>query len=103
MTQTVTVRFWHTANTQGTQASIASHDTIGAGFEMLCEADERCDAERIFSAFDAADGLGVNADQFRETLLRQIRPQTGVGHVAANDAQEGFVRHAPSWSVSALR
>ena len=77
--------------------------TIGACFEMLRETDERRDTERILAALDAADGLRVNADQFGETLLRQVRPQTGVGHIAANDAQESFVRHARSWSVSALR
>ena len=70
---------------------------------MLRESDERGNSERILAAFDAADGLGVNADEFGETFLRQIRPQTDVGHIAANDAQEFLVRHARSWSVSALR
>lgn len=69
----------------------AFEQTIGARFEMLREADERRDAERILAAFDAADGLGVNADQFGKTLLRQVRPQPGVGHVAADDAQESLV------------
>ena len=54
---------------------------------MLNEENERGDAERILAALNAADGLGVNADQFRETFLRQVSPQTSVGHVAANDAQ----------------
>ena len=62
--------------------------TIGACFQMLRDADERPNSERIFTALNASDGLGVNAHQFGEALLRQIRPQTGVGHVAANDAQE---------------
>lgn len=70
---------------------------------MLREANERGDAEGIFAAFDATDGFGVNADQLGETFLRKIRPQTGVGHVAANDAQELLVRHALLWSVSTLR
>ena len=60
---------------------------------MLREADERRDAEWILAALNAADGLGVDADQFGETLLRQVRPQTGVGHVAANDAQEFLIGH----------
>ena len=81
----------------------AFEQAIGARFEMLREVDERRDTERILAALNAADGLGVDTDQFCETLLRQIRPQTGVGHVAANDAQESFVGHATSWSVSALR
>lgn len=59
---------------------------IGARFKMLGEANERGDAERIFSALNTADGFCVNADQLGEALLRQIRPQTGVGHIAANDA-----------------
>ena len=72
---------------------------IGTGFKMLRDANERGDAERILAAFDAANGLGVDAHQFRETFLSQIRPQTGVGHVATDDAQENLVRHAPLWSV----
>ncbi len=70
---------------------------------MLRKADERRDTKGILAAFDAADGLGVDADQFGKTLLRQIRPQTGVGHIAANDAQEFLIGHSCSWSVSALR
>ena len=66
---------------------------------MLGEPDKCGDTEGIHPALDTADGLGVNADQFSETFLRQIRPQTGAGHVAANDAQESFVRHSLSWSV----
>lgn len=76
---------------------------IGTRIEMLRETNERGDAEWVLAAFDAPDGFGVNAHQLGEAFLRQIRPQSGVGHVAANDAQELFVRHALSWSVSALR
>ena len=72
---------------------------ICASFEMLGEPVECGDTEGIQPALDAADGLGVNADQFSETFLRQICPQTGVGHVASDDPQESFVRHAISWSV----
>lgn len=81
----------------------AFEQTICARFEMLREAHERRDSEWILAAFNAADGLGVNADQLGEAFLRQIRPQTGVRHVAANDAQELLIRHTRSWSVSALR
>lgn len=70
---------------------------------MLREANECRNAERVFSPFNAANGLGVNADQLGKTLLRQIRPQTGVGHIAANDTKELLVGHSSSWSVSALR
>lgn len=66
---------------------------------MLRDADERGDAEGILATLDAADGLGMNADQFGKTLLRQIRPYSGVGHVATNDAQEFLVRHPCLWSV----
>ena len=66
---------------------------------MLCEADERSDAEGILAAFDAADGFRVDAHQLGEAFLRQIRPPTGDSHIAAYDAQEIFVRHACSWSV----
>ena len=40
---------------------------------MLRETHERRDAERILAALNAADGLGVDADQFGETLLRKVR------------------------------
>ena len=52
----------------------AFEQTIRAGFEMLRETNERRDAERIHAALNAADGLGVDADQFGETLLRKVRP-----------------------------
>ncbi len=72
---------------------------IGARFKVLCKADEGGDAKGIFAAFDTADGLRMDADQLGKALLRQIRPQSGVGHVAANDAEDFLVRHPCLWSV----
>ena len=66
---------------------------------MLGKARQRSDSKGILAAFNAANRLGMDADQLGKTFLRQIRPQTGVGHVAANDAQEILVRHPCLWSV----
>ena len=66
---------------------------------MLGKAHQRRDGEGIFAAFNAANRLGMDTDQLGQTFLRQIRPQTGVGHVAANDAQEILVGHPCLWSV----
>ena len=66
---------------------------------MLGKAHQRGDRKGIFAAFNAANRLGMNADQFGKTFLRQIRPQPGVGHVAANDAQEILVIHPRLRSV----
>lgn len=66
---------------------------------MLGKACQRSDSKGIFAAFNAANRLGMDADQLGKAFLRQIRPHTGVGHVAANDAQENLVRHPCLWSV----
>ena len=66
---------------------------------MLGKAHQRGDRKGIFAAFNAANRFGMDANQLGKTFLRQIRPQTGVGHVAANDAQEMLVRHPCLWSV----
>jgi hypothetical protein len=77
----------------------AAEKLIRAGLKMLRKTDERGDAERILAALDTADGLRMDADQLGKTLLRQIRPQSGVGHVAANDAEQFLVGHPCLWSV----
>ena len=66
---------------------------------MLGETHQRRDSKGILAALNAANRLGMDADQLCNTFLRQIRPQTGVGHVAANDAQEILIRHPCLWSV----
>ena len=66
---------------------------------MLGKAHQRSDSKGIFAALNAANSLGMDADQLGQTLLRQIRPQTGGGHVAADDAQGILVRHPCLWSV----
>ena len=66
---------------------------------MLGKAHQRRDRKGILATFNTANRLGMDADQLGETFLRQIRPQTGIGHVAADDAQEMLVRHPCLWSV----
>lgn len=66
---------------------------------MLGKAHQRSDSKGILAPFNAANRLGVDADQLGKTFLRQVRPQTGIGHVAANDAQEMLVRHPCLWSA----
>ena len=66
---------------------------------MLGKAHQRRDSKGIFAAFNAANRLWMDADQLGQTFLRQIRPQTGVSHVATNDAQEILIGHPCLWSV----
>ena len=66
---------------------------------MLGKAHQRRDGKGILAAFNAPNRLGMDADQLGKTFLRQIRPQSGVGHIAANDAQEILVRHPCLWSA----
>ena len=68
--------------------------TIRGDFEVLGNSGEAGHGKRIPAAFDAADGLPVNANQFRQTLLRQTRTEARVLNVLANTTKDLAVVHS---------